>query len=103
MESLTFQFLSLEEQTYDLAETSVIGRTYRFYGHVVMRDVLGHSFNLMPEMENKLIIEQIDQEKKTIQGSFNAHYFMSERGVEYEFPEEVHFTDGQFCIECTEE
>ncbi len=104
VEGIQFLWLPCQEGLYDLSDTNQLGRDFTFYGHRVDRDQAGYVHELMDDRDNYLEIISLDTLDHRIHARFEAHFRRTYEGTwTYDFPEEVHFTDCEFCLEYEEQ
>ncbi len=103
LESLSFSRLPFETGTYNLVDTNQVGKVFTSYGHIIDRDQAGYVHELMDDCDNYLEIISLDTLNHHIHARFEAHFRRIYEGTwTYDFPEEVHFTDCEFCLEYEE-
>ncbi len=104
VESLLFSRLPNQTGTYDLADTNQLGVKFGRYGHTIDRDIAGYEYEAMDDQESYLQIISLDTVNHRIHARFEAHFRRTYEGPwNYDFPEEVHFTDCEFCLEYEEQ
>ncbi len=101
---LQFLWLPCSEGIYELADTNQLGRNFASYGHAIDRDLGGYIYDIMDDQDSYLQIVSLDTVNHRIHARFEAHFRRTYEGPwNYDFPEEVHFTDCEFCLEYEEQ
>ncbi len=104
VESLLFSRLPNQTGTYNLADTNQLGVKFGRYGHTIDRDIAGYEYEAMDDQDSYLEIISLDTVNHRIHARFEAHFRRTYEGPwTYDFPEEVHFTDCEFCLEYEEQ
>ncbi len=100
---LQFLWVPCSEGIYYLADTNQLGRNFASYGHAIDRDLGGYIYDIMDDQDSYLQIVSLDTVNHRIHARFEAHFRRTYEGPwNYDFPEEVHFTDCEFCLEYEE-
>lgn len=97
-----------QQGVHDLAELEDVDASKQFtrgwYGHGAEEDSGGHLFLVDRDIESSLTITSIDTVTQRVAGQFEAHFTLHEESThEYEFAEQVRFTEGSFCLTYTDQ